>query len=493
CSTPDKCGDERLWVGESGEKLSSIIQGLISYGEIIPDLDAKDFSKLLSKLMRDQVVRPRYGTHPQLSILGPLEARLLSADRIILGGLNEGVWPVLSKTDPFLSRGMRGAVGLSLPERRFGLAAHDFAELATCSDVIITRSITSEGSPNIASRWLWRLQALMNGALGKKATELLYTSDHYIEWSRGLDAVSLEEYNDSQISEPTPSPELMNRWPNERKLSVTSITKMIRDPYSIYARYILNLAPLEALNMDIGSREYGTAMHDGLENFFEIHKEKLPINAIELLSHELNKSQTEAGFNDNEIYRNKISTEKIAANIISWMQSKFSAGWSIVANEKKTELLFKKLDFTLTAKVDLIMKNENEYAIIDYKTGEPPSAKEVNAGFDPQLPLSGYLLNKGAFIDIGPVTVTKLDYVRVKAKLGAKGVETQLGVKKGSLTIDELISDGAHNLEKLVTEFDKRETIYYCQPRLKYTYDYSDYDHLARRNEWVRLASDVDA
>ena len=175
------------------------------------------------------------------------------------------------------------------------------------------------------------------------------------------------------------------------------------------------------------------------------------------------------------------------------MQSKFSAGWSIVANEKKAELLFKKLDFTLTAKVDLIMKNENEYAIIDYKTGEPPSAKEVNAGFDPQLPLSGYLLNKGAFIDIGPVTVTKLDYVRVKAKLGAKGVETQLGVKKGSLTIDELISDGAHNLEKLVTEFDKRETIYYCQPRLKYTYDYSDYDHLARRNEWVRLASDVDA
>ena len=493
CSTPDKCGDERLWVGESGEKLSSIIQSLISYGELIPDLDAEDFSKLLSKLMRDQVVRPRYGTHPRLSILGPLEARMLTADRIILGGLNEGVWPALSKIDPFLSRGMRGAVGLSLPERRFGLAAHDFAELATSSEVIITRSMTSEGSPNIASRWLWRLQALMDGALGKKATELLYTSNHYLEWSRSLDAVSIEEHNNSQISEPTPSPELMNRWPNERKLSVTSITKMIRDPYSIYARYILNLAPLDALNMDIGSREYGTAMHDGLENFFEIHKEKLPINAIELLSHELNKSQTKAGFNDNEIYRNKIRTEKIATNIISWMQSKFSAGWSIIANEKKAELFFKKLDFTLTAKVDLIMKNKDGYAIIDYKTGEPPSVKEVNAGFDPQLPLSGYLLNKGAFVDIGPVTVKELDYVRVKAKLGPKGIETQLGAKKNSSTVEELINDGACNLEKLVTEFDKRETIYYCQPRIKYTYDYSDYDHLARRNEWVRLGRDVDA
>jgi ATP-dependent helicase/nuclease subunit B len=175
------------------------------------------------------------------------------------------------------------------------------------------------------------------------------------------------------------------------------------------------------------------------------------------------------------------------------MQSKFSAGWSIIANEKKAKLFFKKLDFTLTAKVDLIMKNKDGYAIIDYKTGEPPSVKEVNAGFDPQLPLSGYLLNKGAFVDIGPVTVKELDYVRVKAKLGPKGIETQLGAKKNSSTVEELINDGACNLEKLVTEFDKRETIYYCQPRIKYTYDYSDYDHLARRNEWVRLGRDVDA
>jgi ATP-dependent helicase/nuclease subunit B len=139
------------------------------------------------------------------------------------------------------------------------------------------------------------------------------------------------------------------------------------------------------------------------------------------------------------------------------------------------------------------MKNKDGYAIIDYKTGEPPSVKEVNAGFDPQLPLSGYLLNKGAFVDIGPVTVKELDYVRVKAKLGPKGIETQLGAKKNSSTVEELINDGACNLEKLVTEFDKRETIYYCQPRIKYTYDYSDYDHLARRNEWVRLGRDSDA
>ena len=492
CSTPDQYGDERLWVGESGEKLSSIIQDLISYGKITPNLNAKDFSKLLNQLMRDQVVRPRYGTHPRLSILGPLEARLLTADRIILGGLNEGVWPAKSKSDPFLSRGMRGAIGLSLPEKRFGLAAHDFSELATCSNVIITRSINSEGTPNVASRWLWRLQALMNGALGENSTELLYSSNHYLEWSRGLDAVSLDEYNDSQISKPTPSPKLINRWPNKRKLSVTSVTKMIRDPYSIYARYILNLASLDPLDMDIGSKEYGTAMHQGLESFFDLHKERLPINATKLLSDELNKAQIEAGFNDNEVYKNKIRTEKIAKNIVDWMLRKFNAGWSIYATEIKAELYLNKFDFILTAKADLIMKSKDGYAIIDYKTGNPPSDKEVVAGFDPQLPLSGYLLNKGAFDGIGPVTVTELDYVRVKAKLDSNNIETKLGGKNSSSTVDTMIADGAYNLEQLITEFDKKETIYYCQPRVKYTYDYSDYDHLARREEWMRSGSNVD-
>ena len=491
-STPENHGDQRLWVGEPGEKLSSIIQSLISYGEIISELNAKEFSKLLSQLMRDQVVRPRYGTHPRLSILGPLEARLLSADRIILGGLNEGVWPPKSKSDPFLSRGMRGAIGLSLPERRFGLAAHDFSELATSPEVIITRSITSEGTPYVASRWLWRLQALMKGALGERSTELLYTSNHYLEWSRGLDAVSLDEYNDSQISKPTPSPELIKRWPNKRKLSVTSVKTMIRDPYSIYAKYILNLASLDPLDMDIGSREYGTAMHKGLEIFFERHREKLPKNAENQLSDELNKAQIEAGFNDNEVYKNKIRTKKIAKNIVDWMRRKFNDGWSIDATEINAELYLNKFDFTLTAQADLIMKSKDGYAIIDYKTGIPPSPKEVEAGFDPQLPLSGYLLNKGVFEGIGTATVTELNYVRVKAKLDANSIETKLGSGNSSITVDKMIADGAHNLEQLIIEFDKKETIYYCQPRVKYTYDYSDYDHLARREEWMRSGSNVD-
>ena len=62
--------------------------------------------------------------------VGPLEARLQSFDLLVLGGLNEGTWPVAAGTDPWLSRPMRAQLGLESPERRIGLAAHDFATLA---------------------------------------------------------------------------------------------------------------------------------------------------------------------------------------------------------------------------------------------------------------------------------------------------------------------------------------------------------------------------
>jgi len=102
------------------------------------------FAKLLATLMRGKVVRPRYGTDPRLAILGPLEARMLDYDKVILGGLNEGIWPSAPSVEPFLSRGMRSTLGLSLPERRFGLSAHDFAELAANPDVVLTRSKRSD-------------------------------------------------------------------------------------------------------------------------------------------------------------------------------------------------------------------------------------------------------------------------------------------------------------------------------------------------------------
>src|SRR3546814_13906821 len=90
--------------------------------------------------MAGRAGRPRYGLHPRVAILGPLEARLQHADLLILGGLNEGSWPAEVDPGPWLSRPMQSVFGLPLPERRIGLAAHDFFQAFCAPVVYLTRA-----------------------------------------------------------------------------------------------------------------------------------------------------------------------------------------------------------------------------------------------------------------------------------------------------------------------------------------------------------------
>jgi ATP-dependent helicase/nuclease subunit B len=81
---------------------------------------------LLRGLMDSIPVRRPYGGDSRISIWGLLEARLQKADLMILGGMNEGVWPSAPSPDPWLAPQIRRALGLPGLDFRTGLAANDF-------------------------------------------------------------------------------------------------------------------------------------------------------------------------------------------------------------------------------------------------------------------------------------------------------------------------------------------------------------------------------
>ena len=120
----------------------------------------------------------------QLQIYGPLEARLTQSDRVILGGLVEGVWPPAPRVDPWLSRPMRHELGLDLPERRIGLSAHDFAQLLGAEDVILSHAAKVGGAPAVASRFLHRLEAVAGEARWKAAKA---AGEKYVRFAGELD------------------------------------------------------------------------------------------------------------------------------------------------------------------------------------------------------------------------------------------------------------------------------------------------------------------
>ena len=475
-------GAKNLWCAEAGEKSAQLMEELLAYGHLLAPVSGETYRRILSQLMRGRVARPRFGTEERLQILGPLEARMLEADTVILGGLNEGVWPAPPAQHPVLSPNMRKAIGLSAPERRFGLAAHDFEALAAKPHVILTRAKRSDDGPTVQSRWLWRLTTLVRGALGDGARAALKPKQPWLDWARALDA-NLDA--PTPAKRPAPCPPLDKRWPRKRGLSVTQISTWIRDPYAIYARNILGLYKLDPLDQAMGGREFGLAVHKALETIDDIN----PITLAARLKQELSN----IGYEAHSFSRMDIRINELADWAVNWYKARKQIGWQQVGIEKSGELEFPTHGdpFILTGIADRIERNGNDTAIIDYKTGAAPSDKVVQAGFDPQMPLLGIMLGYGKLGRRADAT----DYLYIKPnanKLTARQRSLVLSpagkIKKDA---DEYASEAFEALQNLIAHFDSAESKYYSQPRAQYENPYGDFDHLARRAEWAKLGTET--
>lgn len=486
---------DRLWAGEDGEATAALIRDMLEHGHILQPMDGASFTRLMAQMMRGRVVRPRFGTHPRLQILGPLEARMLSADLIILGGLNEGTWPAAPAIDPLLSANMRAALKLSAPERRYGLAAHDFAQLAAHKHVLMTRAIKTVDGPAVASRWIWRLQTLLRGALGSPAAVdmALYPGPKkdYLAWARALDHVPAHQVE--AAAEPKPSPPVKDRWPSGRQLPVTQIEKWVRDPYSIFAGRILKLRPLDDLGQALGAREFGSALHHALEAFSNRYQKSIPDGAEDWLAAEFSRQLIAAGYPPESLASERVRLTQRAHWFARWDRARRKIGLQPAGVEVSGQLTLTPphgTPFTLTAKADRIDRGPDGYQILDYKSGAPPSAAQVRAGFSPQLTLEGAILEVNGFTEDGAQVPSGVadDYIYVQLGNNSNTQkEHSLTYMRGkkAFSAQEFSGQAYEGLIELVTLFDNPDMPYRSQPRAKNVNPYGDYDHLARRSEWA--------
>jgi ATP-dependent helicase/nuclease subunit B len=227
-----------------------------------------DYAKVFQTAFADRMVRRPESPSAHLHIYGQLEARLTQSDRVILGGLVEGVWPPAPRVDPWLSRPMRHELGLDLPERRIGLSAHDFAQLLGADDVILSHAAKVGGAPAVASRFLHRLEAVAGEERWNAAKA---AGEKYVRFADALDRPEKVQ----PIAQPEPKPPRETR---PLRLSVTAIEDWLRDPYTIYAKYILRLAPLDPVDMPLSAADRGSAIHGALGEFTQTFAATLPDN-----------------------------------------------------------------------------------------------------------------------------------------------------------------------------------------------------------------------
>lgn len=463
--TPQKSGEQILWQGDDGEAAAQFIADLYENAEVLGEIETKEYGGLLDALMTGVNVRPKFGGHPRLKILGPIEARLNRFDVTIIGEVNEGVWPKTASSDPWMSRPMKKDFGFPLPEKAVGIAALDFFRLLCGEEVYLTRAERVQGTPMVKSRWWLRLETVLK-ALGQKVTDRELSPYGY--WAKQLDKPATF----ISIKPPAPRPEVRLR-PNA--LSASAIEKWMRDPYEIYARYILKLRRLEEVEEKLDFSDYGTIVHAVLQEFNNKYPEQLPKDARDELIR-----LGEAYFAEN-----KVAQETRA---FWWPNFEKSVDWFLqqekeyrpqiarVNTEVSGALTIKTAgrDFTLKAIADRVdVTKDGKINIIDYKTGKARKVREVCTGKAPQLPIEGLIAEGGGFAGIPAREVEKLIYWQ----LGRQETEISEDIK-------QVLQDNLEILREYISCFEFESTAYVCQPNPKNIPEYSDYEHLARIKEW---------
>ena len=464
-------GPGGLWERNAGQTALALLDALEAEAGHGGAMTARDFADLLGLLLAGEEVRDRDAPDPRIMIWGTLEARVQGAELLILGGLNEGSWPEAARPDPWLNRSMRDKAGLLLPERRIGLAAHDFQQAAAAPEVWLTRALRSDDSETVASRWLNRLVNLLGGLPDQGGAQALADmrarGESWLGWARGLEAVR----RNNPAIRPSPRPPVAAR---PRELAVTEIKRLIRDPYAIYAKHVLRLTPLDPLVQSADARVRGTVLHDFLEEYVRASLADPaildPAAFLAACARQLDRDVPWP--TARRLWAARV--QRIAGRFIAEEIERRRAA-TPVAFEARARAELVDPAFTLVARADRIDRDATgALRIYDYKTGAVPTVPQQKR-FDKQLLLEAAMAERGAFAELGAAPVAEAAFLAIGS---AGNVSAPLDEEPTAKTWAELA--------QLIAAYFQPDQGYTSRRMLEKDADRGDYDHLARFGEWDR-------
>ena len=473
-TAPDGCG--ALWDKAAGVEAQALMANLAAEAVHGGAYSATEYRDLFKSLLAKGEVREAVQAHPNIMIWGTLEARVQGAELVILGGLNDSVWPKLPEPDPWLNRQMRKAAGLLLPERQIGLSAHDYQQAVAAPRVILSRAVRNADAETVPSRWLNRLLNLMEGLPQRNGPQAVTKMrEDGAKWSEM--AQSLERPTQTMLANPrlmpakrpAPRPPVSTR---PDRLSLTNIARLIRDPYAIYARHILRLYPLDPLQATPTTRERGKIIHSVLEQFVKSRpdQETRVMARQRLLKIAADVLNAETAFpSARALWLARL--DRAADHFLN--QDVKQDGVALVV-ETEGSVRLDPLNFTLFGTPDRIDRlPDGRLHLIDYKTGAPPSHAQQKV-YEKQLLLAAAMAERGGFTDLGPTEVATISYVGLGS--GEKAVDTAITPDVTAVEWAKLIT--------LVTRYLTRHTGYASRRAMFEQRFPGDYDHLARFGEW---------
>ncbi|WP_260484027.1 double-strand break repair protein AddB [Sphingomicrobium flavum] len=453
----DLLAGDNGWRGPAGRQAAELVTSLEEDGAAASLKPiAQEWVAILQELVEAESVRPPYGGHPRIFIWGLLEARLQQADLMILGSLNEGSWPPSPSPDPWLAPKLRSALGLQPLEARIGLAAHDFMSALGAPRVLLTRAERDGRSPTVASRFWLRVQAMTGGLPRALRIERL---------AKAIDKPD----GHAPTPRPRPAPPAAER---PKSIYVTAVDRLKADPFAFYAKAMLKLRSLDPLDADHHAAWKGSAVHKVLEDWLKQDKcdpATLRARAEELVRDAAIHPMLRALWQP----RLMEAIDWIAAEV----ENDVARGRQPRLAEAKGEC--ERDGVTLKGLADRIDTGPGDaLAVVDYKTGSPPSKSAGDAGFALQLGLLGLIAESGGFEGADGM-VEALEYWSLAKRYGQFGYRQPPGKAEAA----EFMATTAREFDALAAKYLTGDEPFTAKLHPAYA-PYGDYDQLMRLDEW---------
>ena len=483
-TSPDLPGGVRLYAGEEGEALARHLAALGEALTLMPPISPAAWPAAFDAMLAGPIAPPFRAqrdapAHPRIAILGLLEARLQHFDRAILGALEENIWPQATEPGPWMSRPMRARFGLPAPEARIGRVAADFFHAAaSASELVLSTARKRGGAPSVPTRWLTRLETFLKGQ-----GEITLPASLAGRWAAALDQ---PKDKPEPWGRPAPCPPIDAR---PRRLSVSGATQLIADPYAFYAAHILRLRALDDLDADIGAREYGTLVHHAMRFFLAGLGTGWP-------------GATVARDLWAQACAEALQKEAVHPGVLAfWGPRMARMGEFVIAEEEKLRAqngLMRCLaehkgslmlhlaggDVEIIATADRLDELAcGGWRILDYKTGQVPGASKIVEGAAPQLALEAMILEAGGYPMINAdAKATALVYWKLSGGENP-GEEKNLGASAADGTRYADLARARIGALAQRMLFDNAP--FASRPHPARGTPGSDYDHLARVDEWA--------
>ena len=462
---------ERLWGQEDGRALAAFVEELRLHARDAGfTLATAEAPVALRDAMEQVAVRPPYGGHARVQVLGLLESRMTRAELVICAGLNEGVWPAPGRVDALLAPPVLRALGVPGDDFRIGLAAHDLAGAMGAPEVVLSRAERDEAGPAIPSRFLLRVQALLGDLLDRHEETLA------VDRARAL--TRAPEAPPYPVPAPDPSPEQ-----RDVDISATALDRLLGDPFQFYADRILGLRALDPLDADPSAAWQGTVAHTILQRWHEARERDDKARLAPIMDQVFDEE------NADPVTRGLWQPRLEAA--LRWIEGVVTGyvDRSVVAVEKKGAMTFEGVHVHGRAdRIDRLA--DGTLGIVDYKTGTPPSASKVEAGFALQLGILGLIAERDGFEGLSGDPGAYEYWSLGKQKdgdsqgFGYVDVPLRVGKKRSGIPPEEFLPRTADQLALAITRFIKGSDPFTARENPDYE-SYDTYDQLMRLDEWI--------